>query len=539
MLQPPTSTINYTYSIVGVSTMPTNHNAETNTTYDHDVASETDSMDTLSSQRIYTPTSSVYGAESESRDHFESEVALTEGEQAPLEQQQQTLPLVDEKRVHTTIQVESEEEVKGGRGVPAAAPRRPRYFRGLFTVIMMFALAIWLYRAFENYLTTVIPLCISITVSENKTHANVIQPRSPKRICHGHRENAKVFSPKREIVVDHGHNSIWGKYPLFDLLSLTTTSGNIGVAVMPQPADPRKPDEPARLRIRSQSGSVTISFTAPMAASLPEMEAQMEVVDVDLKKQNNMERRGTTNTHTRRQKTRKGKEKTKDPNEEECKSRNGLFWPSRTCKDRTKSKSKSKPKCKGGCHRHQITEKKQLNMEDLPVRPYEIDIETQSGTISGRFVFSTSAHLSTTSGEVDTTLVPVYSLELNQKMSMVTQSTSGSQQVRLTEPVYVENQSSTSPSKTSSSSSPAQAKHISHGGASMQIAYPSQWAGKVHTKPDSGSISLAGQGLKVARAEDGSVLGSKEGVDGEKWWGGRGDMNVSLDSKGAVMFTVG
>ena len=141
--------------------MSTNHNAETNTPYDHDLASETDSIDTLSSQRIYTPTSSVYGAESESRDHFESEVALTEGEQAPLEQQQQTLPLVDEKKVHTTIQVESEEEVKDGRGVPAAAPRRPR---GLFKVIMMLALAIWLYRAFENYLT-VIPLCIYITVS--------------------------------------------------------------------------------------------------------------------------------------------------------------------------------------------------------------------------------------------------------------------------------------------------------------------------------------------------------------------------------------
>lgn len=73
----------------------------------------------------------------------------------------------------------------------------------------------------------------------------------------------------------------------------------------------------------------------------------------------------------------------------------------------------------------------------------------------------------------------------------------------------------------------------------MQITYPSRWAGNVHTKPDSGSISLAGQGLKVTRVEDGSVQGSKEGVDGEKWWGGRGNMDVSLDSRGAVMFTVG
>lgn len=309
---------------------------------------------------------------------------------------------------------------------------------------------------------------------------------------------------------------------------------------MPQPADPRKPDEPARLRIRSQSGGVTISFTAPVVASLPEMEAQMEVVDVDLGTQDDRERRGTTSTHSRRQKTRKDK-KLKDPKEPDCKSGNAFFWLSRTCKYRTKSKSKSKTKCKGTCHRHQITEKKQLNMRDLPARPYEIDIETQSGTISGRFIFSTSGHLSTASGEIDATLVPVYSDEFNQNLSVITQSLSGSQRICLAEPVYVENPSSPSLSKTSSSSpsSPAQAKHISHGGASMQITYPSRWAGNVHTKPESGSISLAGQGLKVTRAEDGSVQGSKEGVDGEKWWGGRGNMDVSLDSRGAVMFTVG
>lgn len=153
--------------------MATNHSPETNIPHDYDVASETDSIDTLSSQRIYTPTSSVYGAESESHDHYESEVALTEGEQAPMEQQQ-TLPLVNEKRVHTTIQVEPEEDeeekVKGGRSVRAAgalvaASRLSRHSREFFKVIMMLALAIWLYRAFETFLTTVMPFCVSITIS--------------------------------------------------------------------------------------------------------------------------------------------------------------------------------------------------------------------------------------------------------------------------------------------------------------------------------------------------------------------------------------
>ncbi|RMJ28192.1 hypothetical protein PHISP_00969 [Aspergillus sp. HF37] len=52
------------------------------------------------------------------------------------------------------------------------------------------------------------------------------------------------------------------------ILALSTISGDIDVTVLPQPADPANPDEPAHLRIRTQSGSVKVSFAVPEAANL-------------------------------------------------------------------------------------------------------------------------------------------------------------------------------------------------------------------------------------------------------------------------------
>ena len=43
------------------------------------------------------------------------------------------------------------------------------------------------------------------------------------------------YSPQnREIVRETGSRSIWGRYPLYDLLSLKTTSGSSVVTVEPQ-----------------------------------------------------------------------------------------------------------------------------------------------------------------------------------------------------------------------------------------------------------------------------------------------------------------
>lgn len=274
-------------------------------------------------------------------------------------------------------------------------------------------------------------------------------------------EPVEISSQKREIIIDNGDRVISGRYPLFDLLSLSTTSGSISVAVVPQPADPMNPDEPARLRIRSQSGNVFVCFTAPVEAFSPEMRTQVEMIE---------------------------------------------------CAEY------------GNGNRYD-------NPHTLPLRPYEIEIESDSGTISGRFIVSTSVHLSTKSGSINTTLIPIAS-DTVQNVSILTQTTSGSQQIHLTDPVYMYS----SRRDGSSSTTRAPAAHFSHGGGSMQIRYPADWTGVVRAPPGSGSVSLVGQGMNVVWREDGSVEGCISGRG--DWWGASG-MDVSLGSRGAAMFYVG
>lgn len=272
-------------------------------------------------------------------------------------------------------------------------------------------------------------------------------------------ENGNALQPEREMAINNGNHCISGNYQLFDLLFLSTTTGDISVAVMPQPADPMNPDEPARLRIQSQSGNVSVSFTAPLEASHPEIEKQTEIECVEY---------GVESHY-------------KDP-------------------------------------------------QSLPIRPYEIEIETDSGAISGQFIVSTSVRLSTKGGIINATLIPVAS-DLRRNVSIFTQTTFGSQQIQLTDPVYMHGSQRDVSAK-------AQAAHLSHHGGSMHIKYPSNWAGTVRAQPGSGSISLVGQGLEVVRGEDGSVDGCK-GRDGGDWWGELGNMDVFLGSKGAAMFVVG
>lgn len=272
-------------------------------------------------------------------------------------------------------------------------------------------------------------------------------------------ENGNALQPEREIAINNGNHHISGNYQLFDLLFLSTTTGDIDVAVMPQPAGPINPDEPARLRIQSQSGNVSVSFTAPLEASHPEMEKQTEIERVKY---------GVENHH-------------KDP-------------------------------------------------QSPPIRPYEIEIETDSGAISGQFIVSTSVRLSTKGGIINATLVPIAS-GLRRNVSIFTQTTLGSQQIQLTDPVYLHG-------FQRGISAKVQAAHLSHHGGSMHIKYPSSWAGAVRAQPGSGSISLVGQGLEVVRGEEGSVDGRKGRVGGGYWWGELGIMDVSLGSKGATMFVV-
>ncbi|KAI1757018.1 hypothetical protein F4782DRAFT_525786 [Xylaria castorea] len=65
----------------------------------------------------------------------------------------------------------------------------------------------------------------------------------------------------RRIVLRSSSNSISGSYPLYDLLSISTESGSISVAVTPHPASSEDPSQPASMELKSLSGSVHATFS--------------------------------------------------------------------------------------------------------------------------------------------------------------------------------------------------------------------------------------------------------------------------------------
>lgn len=70
------------------------------------------------------------------------------------------------------------------------------------------------------------------------------------------RELATTNYSQREIIIYSASGFISGTYPLFDLLSITTVSGTIGIDILPRPALASTPYTPASLVLSSTSGSI-------------------------------------------------------------------------------------------------------------------------------------------------------------------------------------------------------------------------------------------------------------------------------------------
>ncbi|KAL2014739.1 hypothetical protein VTN00DRAFT_2264 [Thermoascus crustaceus] len=318
--------------------------------------------------------------------------------------------------------------------------------------------------------------------------------------------------PKRDIVLDRGSDSIWGRWPLYDTLSLTTTSGSIAVTIDPQPADPDDPDKPARLVLKTTSGSIAVSFSSPYAASIPENEMKMDLAELATVS-------GDQDQGVNKSKEKKRKHKTKQ----------------HICKNKPKNK------------RTYASGSSSSSSPFPPPRPYEIEIHTESGSISGRFLFSTYASLESRTGSISALLIPVFypsssSSSSSSNVTLTTRTSTGSQYVRLTEPFEVPaSPPSGGQKKGHSPEYTARSSHVSSGSGSMRIAYPRVWAGEVHAAAHGGQIRLGGKGLQVREEESGgSAVGFKEpgyARDGisfaDMWWGSRGDMNVSLVAEGS------
>ncbi|KAF7133650.1 hypothetical protein CNMCM5793_004942 [Aspergillus hiratsukae] len=243
----------------------------------------------------------------------------------------------------------------------------------------------------------------------------------------------------RRITIDADAENIHGVYPLYDFLSLTTTTGNITVAIAPQPAHPDHPFEPARLHVRSLSGTITVSFTAPEAALLPELELDMEL-----------------------------------------------------------NASASQTEC--------------IRTKTLPSRPYDLDIETETGPISGRMVFSRSARLVSAGGDITAMLIPITvipGIEENcttemqmtgLNISILTETEAGEQRVHVTQPFVLGSVAGGAAGTFHCVSG----VHVAGDGA-MEVAYPAAWAGSVHVRTEGGSVRLEGEGVEVVESGEGMV----------------------------------
>ncbi|KAF7174265.1 hypothetical protein CNMCM5623_006837 [Aspergillus felis] len=240
---------------------------------------------------------------------------------------------------------------------------RPRTFKWTCLLFLLKAvLAFW----FSVMLYNVIRYC-----ARSPKSTGDLPDTSPSTSDEGSPASASA-SRDRRISIDSNAANIHGVYPLYDSLSLTTTTGNITVAIAPQPAHPDHPFEPARLHIHSLSGTVTVSFTAPEAAVLPDLELAVKL-DQD----------GSDSLpHTDVMKT--------------C---------------------------------------------DLPARPYELDIQTETGPIAGRMVFSRSARLVSAGGDITAMLIPVIgdvvedcTRGMRRNVSIVTETGAGEQRVHVTQP---------------------------------------------------------------------------------------------------------
>jgi len=113
---------------------------------------------------------------------------------------------------------------------------------------------------------------VSINDLRIDTHGGHIQVYSPLQVkgsTHVNTKSGRIdadsFFNTRRTFISSGSSSLQGHFKLYDLLSISSTSGVIDVTVEPQEADPKNP-KPAELVVDSRSGMVNLGTTrTPLA----------------------------------------------------------------------------------------------------------------------------------------------------------------------------------------------------------------------------------------------------------------------------------
>ncbi|KAI1979515.1 hypothetical protein LOZ53_005885 [Ophidiomyces ophidiicola] len=305
----------------------------------------------------------------------------------------------------------------------------------------------------------------------------------------------------REILIHKSSDGIWGRYPLYDLLSLSTRSGSIAVEVIPQPADPNDPAKPAKLILNTRSGSISVHFRTPGSDSWHG--------------KHHGGFRGTFKHEFERFK----KEMKSAWREIQHMLEHSLDTRSEGEEDSTTSTAAATP---------------------IPARPYEIEIHTRSGKITANVAFSSSVHLSAHSGSIDARLTPLVFRDLpttTANISIATTTRSGSTHLMLAEPLISGTAARTAEVAV------AEAVHAAHGSGSVRVSYPRSWAGRVRARSGSGAVRVGGADVFVSATGRREAEGVKKVNERQsarsRWWGSEGmDVEVSGRTSGDVEFWV-
>jgi hypothetical protein len=340
------------------------------------------------------------------------------------------------------------------------------------------------------------------STGDNKTDDQLIDSGAPE----------SFLFHSRSIVVKTIASPIKGSWPLYDDLTLQSISGNIRVGIEPKEADPSAPS-PAALHIKSLSGDA--EFREPILAA-------------------------------------------------EHSLRMSQAFPSLRDQDLAQRKAES----------------------FLPPRDYRVDVQTTSGDITAAVAFSSWASFKSTSGTVSLDLLPVLNSSLAGQtgkegdVELRTYSTSGATDVRVLDPLWFDTSSSTHSgsasdepleeigeekekkkggkatpgyvvlsSASSSSSSPSvygsegaelRCLYSTHSttSANIKLRYPESWEGDISLSSLTGSLQVAGEGVKLIKAGS-DWPGVNKNVLARKGEKGKGGMLTGKSTSGGVDVFVG
>ncbi|KAI0457254.1 hypothetical protein F5B21DRAFT_464830 [Xylaria acuta] len=271
----------------------------------------------------------------------------------------------------------------------------------------------------------------------------------------------------RRIVIRSSSNSISGSYPLYDLLSISTESGSISVAVTPHSASSEDPSQPASLDLKSNSGSVHVNFPETFvehhirsdsvtSEPPPPYSSTIKVADHDDSAQYD------------------------------------------TQADRDSNPEQNYGDGSGNA----------AIQSGIPAREYITSVSTRSASISGTFPLGSYTSLNSQSGSLSGIELVVVPTNTSGSRRLKTISADGMQSVRVVDnDFWTVGKNAWWEGMVS--------KHESHSG-SINMEYPDSWEGTIEVETESGSISVTGRGVEIIREGQGRVIARKGKEGGGK-----------------------